>query len=100
MGHSPDLGCRGHCSMDVWIDCENVGCGQMVFPLHFDWRAPLGFKYRAWILPLVSPESGGRQLRMQLLLELRHANAVLRDAVPSAVGQDPLWDWQRVCVPV
>ena len=63
--------------MDMSIDGQDMRCGQVILPAHLNRLALLCFEDRTGLLPLISPKPGGGQLRMQLVTELHHADAIL-----------------------
>ena len=85
--------------MDVGVDGEDMLGGQLVLPPDFDWPALLHVEEWTGVLPFISLQLCGTQLRMQLLLELQHANAILGFAPVCPVRLEALQNRQGIYVP-
>ena len=86
--------------MDVWIDRQNMPCRQPVFPSDFDRMSLQHIEEGARVSAFVSPQPRGWKLRVQLLGELHHANAILRFASVVSMRLQLLQNRQRVDVSI
>lgn len=93
-------GRRGHRTVDVRVNSEQVPRGQAVLPMNHDWLAAARFKGGAGVLAFKSPQSCRRKLRVQLLCELEHADAVFPSAPVNARRSQSQRNRQRVDVPI
>ena len=86
--------------MYVGVDIENMPGGQMILPLNYDWLVPLRLDRWTGILSFISPEFRRWQLRMHLLLEFQHANAILNPIRARALRHQPFRERQWIYISV
>src|ERR1700722_11555926 len=100
MRHSADHRGWRHGAMQLRIDWKDMLRGQIVFPLDLNRLSSKGLDGRAWVLAFVSPQSSGRELRMHLLLEFQHANAVAFTILACPAGHQSIWNRKGINIVV
>lgn len=82
--------------MNVRINLKNMLGRQTVLPGHFDRNARHHVKGWTRILPLVSPRSREWQLRMHLVLEFHHANAISNFILVRTLRSQSFRNWEWI----
>ena len=78
------------------IDAEEMLLRKAIFPFDVDRPAAECFKRGAGILAIVSPQTRRRELRMESMMALHHADVILLDAIAGFAGAERFWDRQGI----